>query len=253
MKIFDKNIEKSQIINLIIFFIGIITVLIGVIISIQDPTQVNLPIILISVGSSIIASSIVAFISLIYISRETRFKEIIEKWGLSGIYSTRAEMNIESNRVLSEVKHDIDLIVMGMRAFRDAKGELIKEKVKNGIKIRIISMKPGSIYVKQREFEENRVAGEIQKTIEDLIKWVDELKAIAQNPINVSIKYYDSCPQDSYMRIDNKIFVGPNHYKKLSQQRISFEFKSNLLGFSYYSGYFEELWNDSEFVESTPK
>ncbi len=245
MRKFNETLETLSLdkINLITFLIGLFTTIIGV------PSSGNIQTILISIGTSLVASSIIAFLSARYLVRKSKIKDIMERWGLEGIYETRAEMNESSNRCLFSIDNEMDIIALGMRSFRDAKGSLIKDKVKKGINLRILTLNPESEFVKQREKDENRVQDEIKKTIYDLISWANKLKSIAPNESNVQIKFYNTYPLDSYLRIDNHIYIGPNMYKKVSQQTISYEFKGNSLGYSYYSSYFNELWFDSSFCK----
>lgn len=246
MSKFNETLESLSLdkINLIALISGLASVGIGIF------CKANVQIILISIGTSIIASSIVSFLSGRYLLQRSKVKDIMEKWGLEGIYETRSEMNESSNIYLNIIENEMDILVLGMRSFRDAKGALIKEKVKKGICIRILTLNPNSSFVQQRESDEGKVKDEIKKTILDLIDWVNELKDIAPNKSNIQIKFYDTYPLDSYLRIDNHIYIGPNMYKKLSQQTISYEFKGNSLGYLYYSKYFSRLWDDTSFCKT---
>lgn len=255
MNKFEKTLESISLdkINLIVFIIGLLLLFAGVFINPNATITIltlscnDIRTILISIASSLIASSIIAYLSSRYLVKQNKMKEIIDKWGLEGIYETRAEMNESSNKYLSSIENEMDIIALGMRSFRDAKGDIIKEKVKKGIKIRILTLEPNSMFVTQREKEEDRVEGEIKKTISDLAKWINDLKDIAPDRNNIELRFYNTCPLDSYMRIDGHIYIGPNLYGIISQQTISFEFKENSTGYSYYCDYFNKLWNDNNF------
>jgi hypothetical protein len=147
MRKFDETLESLSLdkINLIAFIVGLFAIFIGIFL------KGNAQVILISIGTSIIASSIIAFLTARYLVRKSKIKDIMEKWGLEGIYETRSEMNESSNRYLSTIEKQMDIIALGMRSFRDAKGNLIKEKVKKGIYIRILTLNPDSQFVTQRE------------------------------------------------------------------------------------------------------
>ncbi len=245
MKKVNETLESLSLdkVNLIAFIVGLILIIIGIFF------YGNVQTIFISIGTSIIASSIIAFLSARYLIRKNKIKDLMEKWGLEAIYETRAEMNESSNRYLNVIEKQMDIVALGMRSFRDAKGSLIKEKVKKGIIVRILTISPDSDFVTQRERDEKRLNGEIRNTIIDLLAWVDELKQLAPSETNVQIKFYNTYPLDSYLRIDSHIYIGPNMYKKYSQQTISYEFKGNSAGYFYYSNYFDELWNDCNFCQ----
>ncbi len=50
-------------------------------------------------------------------------------------------------------------------------------------------------------------------------------------------------PLDLYFRVDNHVFIGPYLYGKTSQQTITYEFGKGGNGYTYYTKYFEDLWN----------
>ena len=166
---------------------------------------------------------------------------MIEQWGVSGIYMTRAEMNNSSNNKLDSAKKNIDIIALGMRAYRDAKGEVIKSKLDSNVQLRILTMNPDNELLKVKEKEENVSEGSIKKDIEELINWGKSLKKEGNN---ITIKIYDAYPLDSYLRIDNTIYVGPQWYKTTSQQTMAYEFTEGGKGYICYTNYFNKLWDD---------
>ncbi|HCL56036.1 MAG TPA: hypothetical protein DHW82_03385 [Spirochaetia bacterium] len=243
---FKRFLEDINVtlINSIVFLIGIVAILFSFLI--PDINQ-NLKNILISVGCSLVASSIVTYLSSKYILKHQNLKEIIQVWGLEGIYRTRQEMNRSCDFYMKDLKDELDIIAFGLKSFRDSQSAIIEEKVKKGLKIRILTIDPNSVFLKQREKEENEIEGQIKKTILDLIQWVNDLKEIAPDDKNIGLKKYDSLPLDFYFREDDRIYIGPYLYGISSQQTISFEFKSNSQGFEYYKNYFERLWNNENF------
>lgn len=232
----------NEMINIIILLLGFCILLISFFLDDNTKQICN------SIATSLIASAIVAFLSSRYIIKQNKISDIINEWNIAGIYETRSKMNDESSNIyLDKLKNEMDIISLGMRSFRDAKGALIEEKVKHGIKLRILTLAPESTFVNEKEKAENRSKGEIKKTIEDLIQWVDTLKDKAPNSNNIQLRIYDSCPLDSYLRIDKHIYIGPNMFGRLSQQTISFEFVKGGKGYSYFHKYFDSLWNNSSF------
>lgn len=205
--------------------------------------------ILVSIGCSLIAASLVSWLSSRYIVRTNRVKDIVNKWGLEAIFKTRQKMNSSCDAVLSTMEKRLDIIAWGLKSFRDSQDHLIKQKVKKGLKIRIITPDPDSEYVLQREKAEQEVEGQIRQTIINLGLWVDELKSLSPDSNNVQIKFYRHLPEDFYFRVDEHLFIGPYLYGISSQQTISYEFKGLSEGFAYYDSYFEKLWNDSDFGE----
>jgi len=233
---------NATLINHVVFWVGLCFVLLGFFIKPIDWRNV-----FISVGCSLVASSVASFLTSKYLVRISRVKKIVEYWGLESIYPTRQEMNQSTDNAFIGMESNLDIIAWGLKSFRDAKDSLIKTKVQSGLKIRIIAPHPDSVYVAQREHDEKEVHGQIRQTILHLGSWVDELKSMSPDAANVQIKYYNSLPEDFYFRVDDYIFIGPYRYGISSQQTISYEFKGPSNGFRDYSEYFEKLWNDSAF------
>ena len=73
-----EKISIEHLINIIIALVGLLLVIIGIVISSREKAST----ILISVGASLIASSIVAFLSSIYMQKYRRAKEIYFYKGL---------------------------------------------------------------------------------------------------------------------------------------------------------------------------
>lgn len=242
----NEKLEQtnSDSINIIIFIIGIACSFGSMLLPAE---QQDLKIIILSVGCSLIATSIVSFLTSKYLIRIRKTKELINTWGIKAIYKTRQKMNASADESFDNLENNLDIIAWGLKNFRDAKGDKITRKVKKGLKVRIIAPHPESEFVIKRSEEEQEVPDQIKNTITNLKKWVQELKAAAGNSEDVQLRFYSHLPQDFYFRQDNSIFIGPYRYGISSQQTISYEFKSPGKGFEDYKDYFEKLWNDSNF------
>jgi hypothetical protein len=234
---------NAELVNLILFFIGLLLTLFGVLWIDEHQTFGT---IMISVGSSIISSTIIVYVTSKYLIRKNQISEIIERWGLIGIYKTRAEMNQSADIAFDKLKKELDMISFGLKSFRSVKGTEIEAKVRAGLRMRILTMNPDSPMVAMREKAENEVPGQIKKTIIDLQSWIDKLKSVSPKQENVQLKFYNNLPLESYYRQDDCIYTGPYLYGKPSQQTISFEYKKNSLGYDYWDSYFNSIWNDSE-------
>ncbi len=163
--------------------------------------------------------------------------------GLSAVHKYRQY----ENKVLNDstMLEKLDICAFGLRSFRDSTAKETRNACANGLVIRFLCISPSSIYLEQREKEENVGKGEIARTINDCIEYFLDLKK--DFPQNVFVKSYDSLPLDLYWRQDDILAVGPYLFGKTSQQTITYEYKKGTAGFSYYTDYFEELWNNNEF------
>lgn len=236
---------NAKLVNYLIMLLGIILIFSSKCIGTEKISGQ----ICISVGTSLLASTIVVLISSKYLFKQNRTKEIIEKWGLTGIFRTRAKMNEFTNVDLEKNENKLDIIAFGLKSFRHSKDDLIVLKVKKGMKIRIITIYPESEFLKEREKVEDCIEGEIKNTITQLDEWVKKLQSYQIKENQVEIKYYDSLPLDFYFGLDNSIYIGPYLYGVDSQQTISFAFRCNGEAYDYYTTYFEKLWNDDQFCK----
>jgi len=233
---------NASLINLVIGCIGIICLFSALAIDHKDGRNI-----LLSIGCSLLASTVVSYLTSKYLIRMSRIKNIVENWGLESIFETRQEMNRSTDTAFEYLEKNLDIIAWGLKSFRDAKDKIVREKVERGLKIRFVTLHPDSEYVKQREKDEKEVPGQIRLTITNLQEWIESLQKIAPKPENIQVKYYNSLPEDFYFRVDDHIFIGPYLYGISSQQTISYEFKSPSKGALYYRDYFERLWNDPTF------
>lgn len=76
----------------------------------------------------------------------------------------------------------------------------------------------------------------------ELFCWVKEQSKNG----NLEIRFHNSYPAFSYLRIDSHVFIGPNLWHRPSQQSFAMSFDGGE-GAEYFQNYFDELWN-SEFV-----
>lgn len=163
--------------------------------------------------------------------------------GLNAIYKSRQYMN----RVLNNVSmiNTLDICAFGLRSFRDMKAKEIQYACANGLKIRYLTISPNSIFLKQREKEENVIQGEIAHSIRDCIDFFIRLDM--QYPGSAVVKTYDALPLNLYWRQDDYLATGPYLFGKTSQLTITYEFTKGSDGFLYYENYFDELWNNDNF------
>ncbi len=228
-------------INLAIALIGLILVLIGIIFAGKE----KLSTITISVGASLIASSIVAYLSSIYIQKYRRAKEISEIWGIESVEEKRTTMNIRIDECIEKAKKQYDIMAFGLKSLRDGNSKGIENMLKRGARIRILTVDPQCQALRDRDIQEKKTPGETAHTIIQLKEWAVELSK--KYPDQVHIRFARYLPSEFYCRVDNAIYVGPYEYGKDSQQLITMEYHAKGKAFAYYEEYFDSLWNDKEY------
>ena len=239
----NSLITNARSVNIIILLVGAILILVGFFLT------TDWKIVLISIGCSLMATAIAVFLSSSYLIKLRRIEELINEWGLVAMFTTRAEMNLDSDEEFSDLSDCIDIVAFGLESFRNSpKIDVFKEKVAAGLKVRILTLKPSSELLIIRDKEESKLEGTTAASIEALKIWVESIRQIAPTA-NIRIKYYDSLPQGFYWRQDDSLYIGPYLYNKISQQTITYKFRSGSKGFDYYKQYFEALWNDEEYAK----
>jgi hypothetical protein len=184
------------------------------------------------------------------LQKEIRSKnELTEKWGIFSIYKARQNMNMDCDIDLVNAKKQFDIIAFGLKSFRDSQDKLIKQRVNEGLKMRILSMNPDGEFIRQRSIEEAErevieATPDLRNTIMGLENWVKSVNKTIDNKKNhIELKYYNCMTLDFYYRLDDVLYIGPYWYKKTSQQTVSYKFVKGEM-FELYEDYFESLWND---------
>lgn len=225
--------KKYVIINSFLILIGIIFSLLS------QVTDNNL--FLGDLGVAFVTGGITALITTLVIS-EKKDTSILDKWGLVHIYSKRSDMNSDCDICLNKCTKHLDFIALGLKSFRDATTDVVIKKINSGVNVRIITVNPDSVFIKQKAIEEGSLPESLANYITDMIEWAKELNSLTRDGA-VQVKTYDGLPMFSYQRIDDFVFVGPNLYGLSSQKCISYEYYRGD-GKDYFVNFFEKLWNN---------
>lgn len=222
--------------------IGLVGLLL-IVVSIWWGMESTLSVILLSVGCSILATAIISFLTSIYQIQETDALETIQKWGVAGVYETRAEINPETNELL---KHTdvLEICAMGLSNFRDAQSDLIKKRISKGMVLKILTLDPSSSFLKDIDKAEKRPEGYTKQSIEQLFVWLAELTPLQKYANQIEVRTYDHYPHDFFYCMDGIVYTGP-YLPKASQQTITYKFLGKSKGAAYYKAHFDKLWCDA--------
>lgn len=240
-KINKLQLSLERLINGCIFLAGIVVVFFGVFIIQNEKAET----VLVSIGTSLIASALVAFLTSIYILKYQHAKDISEQWGIRSIKEQRAVMNIDVDEHMEKAKKHIDIIAFGLKSLRESRTNVVKDALRRNVAIRIITVNPKNEILKLKDKDEGKIEGSTEKSINELIEWVSQLNMRSSNQIE--LRFCETLPSEVFYRVDDYIYVGPYQYGRESQRTITTEFKSPGKGFLYYLEYFEQLWQDKEF------
>ena len=169
-----------------------------------------------------------------------------ENWGLVKVFESRAEKNKESDPILE--KHNIkqlDGIAFGLTSFRSKRENDLLKCLKNGMQMRLLVMDPDGELISRREREENSIDGSMKYAINQLVEWGDKLNKQSGSG-KIRIKAYRCMTLDFYWRMDDVLYVGPYLYGIVSQQTLTYKYKNGGKGFTFYTDYFEQLWENED-------
>lgn len=231
---------------LLVAFIGLLGIVLAPVIPSIPPYLVAT---INSISCSLVAASALTLLTTPFLLKNQEIADMVETWGVVGIFLTRSEMNASTKVQFENTHHDLEYIAFGLKSLRDNQvAREIEQKVKKGMRVKILTMNPESPFISQREKEEGESPGSIKHQIVQLTEWMKKLYRFSRkSPEQVQLKYYDSMPQDFYCRQDDRIYVGPYQFDRQSQQSISYEFKGGSRGYAYYKAYFEQLWHNEDF------
>lgn len=244
-----NNRTYGSLINILTGLIGIIIIFFAIFLKNKQIIGDTIHTIMLSIGTSIVASSVVSWIGEKYLFESKRINDIIKTWKLCDIYETKAKMNSDSNECLENCSGSIDIIAEGMYNFLDAKSCLLEELMKKKeVRIRIISCDNAEMLIQKSKDESYGKGGFDKETwkILNLKKTVEKWK---EKNYHVELKYHSSYPAFSYLRIDSYIFVSPNLWLHPSQQTFAMSFFLEGKGAKYFMHEFDMLW-DSKFVHN---
>ncbi len=233
------NVKFIIVPYIIVFLIAVIIAMVALFMFPEGKLQTTT----LSVGGSMIASALISILVYLYLRNNENKYGVVDEWGISGI-GLRQDMNKTINKHLDKMKIEMCIIALGMKSFLSAKEDILKEKLKNGVNIKILTMDPESEQVAVRESAERVASGAIKRNVTDMLAWVDEIKRRQDIKGNIEVRKYDGEIMDTYQCIDGEVFVGPHEPKKVSQQSITFHFKKGSKGADYFQKNFNRAWTE---------
>lgn len=203
--------------------------------------------IMLSIGTSIIAASIVSFLDMLRgeMVQEVyqNVEEIIISGGIDRIYKRR-DLD-EYNDLVNQSKKSIDITGYSLRGFYESNKEVLIEKCKENkdFIVRILLVDPDSQFSIKRDIEENEEGSKLFKeTYNNLIKWSKKVD-------NIQIRLLDAPLSDMLYRIDDVMYTGPYFYKTSSKETYTNKLKKKGWLFEAYQNNFDRMWKDAKNVD----
>ena len=232
-------------INALVFLLGYIFILK----SYSVPERLPKYAILLSIGTSLIASGIVALLDLwkemIKDKLLDKVRGVITEGGIDFVYEKR---DLDKYDVLMKsLKDKLDITGYTLNAFYESYSDLLVDKAQNnaGLSVRILLIDPESEFSKHRANLEDRTVEAFKNSVERIRKKFADYK-------NIEIRLIDTPLTTMIFRIDDVMFVGPHFYKKPSKSTITFELNQKGWVFREFEREFERLWNDARVISPNP-
>src|SRR5689334_6410167 len=102
---------NAALVNGISALVGALLIAIGVFVGLN---HASIGTIFVSIGTSIIASAVVVWLSSRYLTRHRDIQEMFERWGIMGLFPTRSAMNSRADVTLKDLRHQLDLMGFGL-------------------------------------------------------------------------------------------------------------------------------------------
>lgn len=268
--------RNHMIINLLSAGIGLLLFIIGMSLKSNQQYPEIISVFLSEVGLALITNAVLLALSLLYFKEDDDFKDarrLYKEIGLVSVYDKKSDINDKINNQLLGRHHikEYDIICCGgLSTLRREQGsQLIDYIQSNDMKIRILTANPNLDYLLQQKIDEESelttevtyntasINNSIQTDIFNLQEWVDKTKKTLKEDKknNIQIKFYNSLPPLQYHRVGAHVFVGKAFIGKNSQSTPTIEYFDVDSPRSYYhryTEYFEALWNDPNYAQSSP-
>jgi len=233
-----SNKKVYLLINAIILIIGYILISKGVEVIKEEPTKSN---ILVSIGTSVIATGIVIILDLwknFSVSKLLeRIKNIINDGGLNLLYKKRDIDRYDS--LIKELDTSLDICGYSLGGFFDSFSDRLKEKIINkNVKARVLFVDYNCEAAKIRAQIEGKSIDLFKNRFETFKNYFDRLTGIEIRKIDVPLS-------TMVFRLDDTMFVGPHFYKKQSKSTLTIELKKGKWMFEEYQNEFDRMWNDA--------
>lgn len=177
----------------------------------------------------------------------------IQELGVRRIYPSRAGIDLQKHLISAKPKSEIRIIGVSIRTFSGAEMEkVLVQKLKEGCKIKMLTIDPDSEAVVQRAREEGHefkwLKSEIQSTLtmyENMLQGVPE-----KFRPNFELGYYTSSPSHFILCVNNFMIVSPYLVgnRGFDCPHFEIDFKKGGI-YQQYLEHFNMLWASRKIIE----
>lgn len=205
--------------------------------------------IFVSIGTSLIAGSIVSALDIWRVMEQDELRDgienIIVSAGIIRVYKKRDLDRYDS--LINDMKDSIDITGYSIRGFFQSYKTQIVNIIKKypKFKIRILLVDPRTACSREKEIEENHSYNGIFKaSVITVLEFFKEY-LLKEDYSNVEIRCIPHQLSTMIFRIDKSMFIGPYLYKKDSKSTVTYELEDGGWMFTNYQNEFDNLWKDA--------
>jgi hypothetical protein len=213
-------------------------------------------VVLLSVGTSLIAAGITGWVIYSYVRQSqhlTAAIEMVTQFGFVAAFLGRSvKIREQYDERMKRFTKSADVIGFGLSAFRQDNIQLFPIWKKQG-RIRILLLDPEfpstrASYADQRDAEENDPPGTIARQVRQFVRETASLL----EPGHFEVRLYRCLPMINIFRIDDEVLWGPYLMKEQSRNSPTFVVRAGGEMFGRLTSHFERIWSDPVLSREIP-
>lgn len=237
----------------LVFVLGMTLVLIAGLPRLDESASV----VLVSIGTSLVAAGVTGWVVYAYVRRSERFTatiEVITQFGFVAAFMGRSvKIREQYDERMKRFNKSADLIGFGLSSLRQDNLQMFSVWKQQG-RIRILLIDPEypsnrNSYADQRDLEERNPPGTIARQVKQFVRDTGFLL----EPNRFEVRLYRCLPMLNIFRIDDEILWGPYLMNEQSRNSPTFVIRAGGEMFNRLTDHFETIWSDPKLSRSVPK
>jgi hypothetical protein len=213
-------------------------------------------VVLVSVGTSLIAAGMTGWVIYVYVRASDRLTaaiEIVTRFGFVAAFSGRSiKIREQYDDRMKRFNKAADIIGFGLNSLRQDNLKSFPIWKQQG-RIRILLIDPEypsskASYANQRDVEEQEPIGTIARQVRQFIADTATLMEAGR----FEIRLYRCLPMLNMYRIDDEILWGPYLMHEQSRNTPTFLVRAGSEMFDWLTSHFERIWSDPKLTREVP-
>ena len=224
-------------INVLILFVGVFAIIGATLIPHENAWYD----ILMGIGGAFVSTAMMTIFFIYSLPEESDDLAELVEFGLKKIHKDGKVVRFSDRNI---PKRNLDLIGINLQegwnnnTFKRA----LKEKIKNGLKVRILTLHPESVFVVSQMRKDD--ADSISMQIQNLNRWVENIRKSLDEQYKsaIEIRFYDNFPLLNYCRADHRICYGSCQFGNSCGDNLAYEYHISLDAGDVLTDFFQDCW-----------